>query len=138
MAEQSDHEEDNDYESIDAINRCRFGGHAVHHQQVPHEEMLLYSDKEESENDSTSSVHLDAIQHKSGNKRKRQTAPKQSFENRLNDLMAFKAKNGHCDVSSIGENASLGQWCSDLRRSYKMIQNNQKPANKLSDEQFSA
>ena len=69
MAEQSDHEEDNDYletsllqESIDAVNSRSFGGHAVQHQQVPpHEEMVSSSD-EEIENDSTSSVHLDAIQ----------------------------------------------------------------------------
>ena len=50
--------------------------------------------------------------------------------------MAFKAQYGHCDVSRTGENASLGQWCSALRRSYKKIQNNQKPNIKLSDEQI--
>ncbi len=59
MAEQSDHEEDNDYldtllqESIDAVNSRSFGGHAVRHQQVPHEEMVSSSD-EEIKNDSTS------------------------------------------------------------------------------------
>ena len=69
MAEQSDHEEDNDYldtllqESIDAINSRSFGGHALRHQQVQ-QEMLLSSD-EENENDSSSSerVHVvDAVQ----------------------------------------------------------------------------
>jgi ribosomal protein S16 len=121
LAEQSDHEEDNDYESIDAINRCRFGGHAVQHQQVPHEEMLLYSDKEESENDSSSSVHLDAIQQTSGNKRRRQ-ATNQSFDDRFNDLMSFKAKYGHCDASKHGEDSSLGQeWCIGLRGSYQKM-----------------
>jgi hypothetical protein len=67
MAEQSDHEEDNDYldtilqESIDAVNRRSFGGHAVRHQQAQ-QEMVLSSD-EESENDSTSSeLVVDAVQ----------------------------------------------------------------------------
>jgi len=138
--------------------------HAVRHQQeVPaHEEMVLSSDEEESENessllevldkaqkfqdetvssdeeienDSTSSVHLDAIQQTSGNKRKR-TAPQKSFDDRFNDLMSFKAKYGHCNVSQYGDNASLGKWCTQLRGSYKKIQNNQKPNAKLSDEQI--
>ena len=144
---------------------CSFGSHDVvrYQQEVPaHEEMVLSSD-EESENgsssllecvdtvqpfqdemvsshekivnDSTSSVHLDAIQHKSGNKRKR-TAPKQSFDDRFNDLMAFKAKYGHCNVSYSGEDASLGKWCNILRGSYTKIQNNQKPITKLSDEKI--
>jgi hypothetical protein len=71
MAEESDHEEDNDYldtllqEAIDGVNdRRSFGGHAVRHQQVQ-QEMVLSSD-EESENDSSSServcVVLDAVQ----------------------------------------------------------------------------
>ena len=42
---------------------------AVRHQQVLHEEMVLSSEEEDSYNDS---VHLDAIQQSSGNKRKRQ------------------------------------------------------------------
>jgi hypothetical protein len=58
------------------------------------------------------------------------------FDERLNDLMAFKAKYGHCDVSARGEDSSLGQWCSQLRGSYKKIQNNQMPNNKLSDGQI--
>ena len=59
-----------------------------------------------------------------------------NFHNRFNDLMAFKAKYGHCHVPRTGENASLGRWCSALRVSYKKIQNNQKPKMKLSDEQI--
>jgi hypothetical protein len=139
MAEQIDHEEDNDYldtllqESIDAVNSRSFGGHAVRHQQVSHEEMVSSSD-EEIKNDSTSSVHLDAVQQISGNKRKRR-APKRSFDDRFNDLMTFRAKYCHCDVSQHGEDASLGQWCRDLRVLYKKMQHNKKPANKLSDEQ---
>ena len=103
-------------------------------QQFQHE---MVSSDEKIENDSTctSSVHLDAIQQASGHKRKRR-APNQSFDERLNDLMAFKVKYGHCDVSQHGENSSLGTWCSDLRKSYKKIQNNQKPKAKLSDGQI--
>jgi hypothetical protein len=180
MAEQSDHEdEDNDYHldtilheatRIDGVNdRRSFGGHAVRHQQVQQEIMVLSSD-EESENDSSSlervrvvdavqqfqhemesseeesensystpsPAQVDAVQHKSGNKRKRREPIRvpQSFDDRFNDLMSFKAKCGHCHVPFTGENASLGQWCSALRVSYKKIQNNQKPRNKLSDEQI--
>ena len=58
------------------------------------------------------------------------------FDYRFNDLMAFKAKYGHCDVSQLGEDASLGRWCRYMRGSYKKMQNNQKPQMKLSDEQI--
>jgi hypothetical protein len=172
MEERSDdHEEEGDdyrdtllQEAIDEVNgrTCSSGSLAVRHQQVPHEEMVLSSDEEESENDSsllevldkvqkfqdeevssdeeiendsTSSVHLDAIQQTPGNKRKRR-APQQSFDDRFNDLMAFKAKHGHCNVSRTGDNVSLGQWCTQLRVSYKQMQKNQKPNRKLSNEQI--
>jgi hypothetical protein len=143
MEEQSDnHEEGDDYldtllqEAIDAVNRRNFVSHAVRQKQVPYEDMV--SSDEESENDSTSSVHLDAIKQKSGNKRQR-TAPQQSFDDRFNNLMAFKTRNGHCDVSFTGENASLGKCCTrtEVRGSYKKIQNNLKPTKlKLSDEKI--
>jgi hypothetical protein len=132
-----DEDDDDDYvdtllqEAIDEVNKrtCSFG------RQIPHEEMI--SSDEKSENDSTSSpVDVDAIQQKSGNKRKRRGAPKQSFDDHFNNLMAFKAKYGNCDVSQLGEDASLGKWCSQLRVSYKKMQNNQKPNTKLSDEQI--
>ena len=58
------------------------------------------------------------------------------FENRFNDLMSFRATYGHCYVPCTGENASLWKWCSELRYSYKKIQNNQKPRMKLSNEQI--
>jgi hypothetical protein len=58
------------------------------------------------------------------------------FDERFNDLMSFKAKYGHCDVTRTGENTSLGSWCSNLRVSYKKIQNNQKPNIKISDEKI--
>ena len=59
-----------------------------------------------------------------------------TFDERFNDLMSFKAKYGHCDVSYTGEDASLGKWCNTVRGSYKKMQNNQKPITKLSDEQI--
>ena len=58
-----------------------------------------------------------------------------TFDERFNDLVAFKAKYGHCDVSERGEDASLGRWCTKLRGSYKKMQLNQKPEKKLSDAQ---
>ena len=51
----------------------------------------------------------------------REIASRKTFDDRLNDLMAFKAEHGHCDVSQNGENASLGRWCSLVRRSYNKI-----------------
>jgi hypothetical protein len=150
---------------IDGVNRRSFGDHAVRNQQVQQQEMVL-SSEEESENDSISServrivdavqqfqhemvssdeesendftpspAQVDAVRLKSGNERKR-PAPKTSFDDRFNDLMAFKAKFGHCDVHFTGENASLGQWCIEMRVSYKKLQNNQMPKMKLSDEQI--
>jgi hypothetical protein len=107
-------------------------GHLDAIQQFQHEEMA--SSDEESDNDSTTSVHVDATHQKSGNKRKRTS--QQSFEKRFNDLMAFKAKYGHCNVSCIGEDASLGRWCSVVRRSYKKIQKNEKPLMNLSNEEI--
>jgi len=153
--EESDDHEDDDDDYVDTLLQEAID--AVNQQVVPgHEEMAL-SSHEESENDndsSTSSVHLDTVQEQfqdgmvssdeeiencssctSGNKRKRR-APQQSFDDRFNDFMAFKAKNSHCDVPRTGENASLGQWCGQLRSSYKKIQNNQKPRTKLSDAQI--
>jgi hypothetical protein len=134
-------------ESIDAVNSrsCSFGGHAVRYHQQVQQEMALSSD-EDSKNDSTSSEcvrvrvvdALQQFQHEmvsSGNKRKRR-APIQSFDDRFNDLMAFRAKYGHCNVSYTGENASLGTWCGHLRGSYKKIQSHQMPRTKLSDEQI--
>ena len=63
-------------------------------------------------------------------------ASMKTFDERFNDLMSFKAKYGHCDVSYTDEDVSLGRWCSVVRGSYKKIQNNQKPRTKLSDEQI--
>ena len=37
------------------------------------------------------------------------------FDKRFIDLMSFKAKYGHCNVSQNCEDASLGRWCCKLR-----------------------
>ena len=87
-------------------------------QQFQHE--MVSSDEESENSNSTPSaqVHVDAVQQKSGNKRKRSAPIQQSFDDRcFNDLMVFKAKYGH----------SLGQWCSVPRVSCNQIQNNQMP-----------
>ena len=95
-------------------------------QQFQHE--MVSSDKESENSCSTPSpaqadADADAVQQKSGNERKRR-APIQSFDDRFNDLMAFKAKYGHCDVPRTGDYIYLGRWCIKTRGSYKKIQNN--------------
>ena len=58
-----------------------------------------------------------------------------NFDWHFNDLMSFKAKYDHCNVSHHGEeDPSLGSWCNGIRFSYKRIQNSQKPRMILSDE----
>ena len=125
MALSSDEESENDSSSSERVRVVD----AV--KQFQHE---MVSSDEESENDSTPSpAQVDAVQQKSGHKRK------QSFDDRFNDLMSFKAKYGHCDVPCTGENVSLGRWCNLLRASYRKLQQNQKPHMKLiklSDEQI--
>ena len=139
----SDEESENESDSLPSLEFVD----AV--QQFQHE--MVSSDKESEIFSSTPSaqihilpyptgtlptrIHIDAVQQKSGNKRKRR-APQQSFDDHFNDLMAFKAKYGHCDVSQRGEDAYLGKWCIGLRVSYKKMQHNQKPRTKLSDEQI--
>jgi hypothetical protein len=132
MALSSDEDSKNDSTSSE---RVRVRDRVVDALQQFQHEMVSSDEKIENDSTCTSSVHLDAIQQASGHKRKRR-APNQSFDERLNDLMAFKVKYSHCDVSQHGENSSLGTWCSDLRKSYKKIQNNQKPKAKLSDGQI--
>ena len=55
----------------------------------------------------------------------------QTFDERFNDLMAFKAEYGHCNVpktrSSNNKYLSLGKWCSDIRVSYKAIKEGRIP-----------
>jgi hypothetical protein len=56
-----------------------------------------------------------------------------TFDERFKDLMAFKAKFGHCNVpktrSSNNMYLSLGLWCGNVRRSYKAIKEGGIPRN---------
>jgi hypothetical protein len=52
------------------------------------------------------------------------------FDEHFKDLKAFKAEFGHCNVPATRSNnnknySSLGKWCSDIRRSYRAIQEGQ-------------
>jgi hypothetical protein len=59
-----------------------------------------------------------------------------TFDERIKDLMAFKAEFGHCNVpktrSSNNKHYSLGIWCSNMRESYKAIKDGRSPVRKLS------
>jgi hypothetical protein len=58
---------------------------------------------------------------------------KHTFDKRFNDLMAFKAEFGHCNVPKTkSRNLSLGRWCSGIRLSYKAIKEGRNPGCKLS------
>jgi hypothetical protein len=68
---------------------------------------------------------------------KRKISTQKSFDTRIHDLVAYKRANGHCDVPTTGEYASLGRWCIVLLKvSRKQIQNKGKPKMKLSPEQI--
>jgi ferredoxin-thioredoxin reductase catalytic subunit len=57
------------------------------------------------------------------------------FDERLKDLMAFKAEFGHCNVpctrSKNNKHLSLGYWCNNMRQSYKDIKDGRSPTTKL-------
>ena len=55
------------------------------------------------------------------------------FDEHFEELAKFKHKFGHCDVSSTksGGYHSLGNWCAELRGSYKQIQTGAPPRMKL-------
>ena len=59
-----------------------------------------------------------------------------TFDERFKDLMSFKAEFGHCNVpatqSNTNKHSSLGNWCSNIRRSYKAIKEGRSPGIKLS------
>ena len=59
-----------------------------------------------------------------------------TFDERYAELMKFKKKVGHCNVpqKKSGEYQSLGNWCRDLRMSYKKIQKGETPVRKLSQD----
>jgi hypothetical protein len=58
------------------------------------------------------------------------------FDERLKDLMAFKAEFGHCNVpqtrSRNNKHLSLGIWCNNMRKAYKAIKDGRSPTTKLS------
>jgi hypothetical protein len=58
------------------------------------------------------------------------------FDERFKDLMAFKAEFDHCNVpyrkSNNNKHCSLGNWCNNIRQSYKAIKEGGMPRNKLS------
>ena len=57
------------------------------------------------------------------------------FEDRYEELKAFKAKHGHCYVrESSKEDMSLGKWYSKVRQSRRKIESNEKPLIKLSED----
>ena len=60
-----------------------------------------------------------------------------SFNERLQDLKAFKTINGHCDVPrKYRLDPSLGSWCNNVRYSYKQILDGKKPHNSLSSDEI--
>ena len=58
------------------------------------------------------------------------------FDERMKDLMSFKAEFGHCNVpntrSRNKKHLSLGAWCNHARESYKAIKLGRSPSRKLS------
>ena len=64
-----------------------------------------------------------------------------SFEERLSSLIEFRSEYGHCNVPTCTRKKdqsnkyyTLGLWCGNVRKAYKMIQQNKKPAMILADE----
>jgi hypothetical protein len=58
-----------------------------------------------------------------------------TFDERMKDLMSFKAEFGHCNVprtrSKNNKHLSLGIWCNDTRMAYKNIKEGSSPGRKL-------
>mgnify|MGYP000338147052 CR=1 FL=1 len=60
-----------------------------------------------------------------------------TFDDRIKDLQAFKEEHGHCNRSQSKSDKNkykspLGEWCSDLRHSYKKIKQGGGGSHKLS------
>jgi len=63
-------------------------------------------------------------------------APRKTFDDRLEELVKFKQKFGHCNAprTKSSEYYPLGKWCSNLRMSYNQIQKGKKPRSTLRDD----
>jgi hypothetical protein len=63
---------------------------------------------------------------------------KSTFDSRFVELIAFKAKHGHCSAprTSSSEYKSLGQWCNRMRSYYKQIQKGKIPTGALSQDEI--
>ena len=65
---------------------------------------------------------------------------KSPFDERLKDLIAFKAEFGHCNVpftrSRNNNHYSLGLWCNDMRICHKAIKEGGIPKHRLSKADF--
>jgi len=63
-------------------------------------------------------------------------SPYKSFDKHFKALMGFKEKFGHFNVprKTTGEYKSLGQWCNQVRTSYKKIQKRETPYMKLTED----
>ena len=62
---------------------------------------------------------------------------KETFEEGLRDLEAFKSRFGHCNVSYwYLANPSLGKWCSKMRCANNQIQQGQTPKRNLTADQI--
>jgi len=59
-----------------------------------------------------------------------------TFDERYAELMRYKEKFRHCNVprSKSGEYQSLGNWCDNLRKSYKQIRKSETPRLKLTED----
>ena len=63
------------------------------------------------------------------------------FEERLSSLIEFQSEYGHCNVPTctrkkdqLNKYYTLGLWCGNVRKAYKRMQQNKKPAMRLTDE----
>ncbi len=59
------------------------------------------------------------------------------FDKRLEELKAFKAKYGHCDVlhssNHYPDHRSLALWCKNIRNAWRKINNNENPRRRLTE-----
>jgi hypothetical protein len=93
-------------------------GEKISRRHDPSEEMLIVFQTEQEKSSSRSS-----------NQSGKDLTP--AFQKRIEELRAFKAKFGHCNVtkSKSASNKpylSLGQWCKNVRRSRRLIEEGKK------------